>query len=116
MHNYKELLLWQKSIDLTVDVYKLTEKFPSEERYVLAKESRRTAISIPSNIAEGAGRNTNKQFSQFLEYSLGSTNELETQLIIAEKLNFITSSEYDNIFEKIDHIQKMNRKLQSSFH
>ncbi len=84
MHNLKELKIWNKAIDLTVDVYKATASFPSEERYGLTSQARRSAVSIPSNIAEGAGRNSNKEFSNFLGIANGSSYELQTQLVIKQ--------------------------------
>lgn len=81
MHRYKKLQVWQKSIDLAVEIYKITEKLPKQVQYGLISQINRAVISIFSNIAEGAGRNTNKEFNNFLGYSLGSSFELETQLI-----------------------------------
>ncbi len=89
MHNYKKLNVWIASISLVKNVYKLTRKFPKEELYVLTQQLRRAVISIPSNIAEGAGRNSNAQFKNFLQVSTGSCYEVETQLIIAKELDFV---------------------------
>src|SRR5215475_8589230 len=89
MHNLKELKIWNKAIDLTVDVYKATADFPSDERFGLVSQSRRSAISIPSNIAEGAGRNSKKEFSNFLGIANGSSYELQTQLVISNRLNLL---------------------------
>lgn len=89
MHNLKELKIWNKAIDLSVDVYKATSGFPSDEKFNLTSQSRRSAVSIPSNIAEGAGRNSNKEFSNFLGIANGSSYELQTQLIISNKLNLL---------------------------
>ena len=94
MNRYKELLVWQKSIDLAVDVYQLTEKLPKEERYGLISQINRRVVSSPSNIAEGAGRNTTKEFNNFLGIAQGSSFELDTQLIISSRLNFISNAEY----------------------
>ncbi|MBU1368775.1 MAG: four helix bundle protein [Bacteroidetes bacterium] len=93
MATHKELEIWQLSIDFVVDIYKITNTFPDDEKYGLISQMRRAAVSIPSNIAEGSARNSNPQFLQFLNIALGSVSELETQLIIAEKLNFFQSSE-----------------------
>lgn len=79
MHNYKELNIWKKSLNLAVDVYVLTQKFPAEEKFGLISQLRRCAVSVPSNIAEGAGRKSNKEFSQFLSISYGSLCEMDTQ-------------------------------------
>ena len=89
MHNYKQLKIWNKSIDLVVDIYKATAEFPRDERFGLTSQTQRSAVSIPSNIAEGAGRNSGKEFVHFLAVSNGSSYELETQILVAERLNFI---------------------------
>lgn len=86
MHQYKELKLWQKSIDLVTRIYSLTREFPPAEKFGLVSQINRSAISIPSNIAEGAVRNSDRKFVQFLTISHASSFELETQLIISKKL------------------------------
>lgn len=114
MHNIKELKIWNKSIELAVQVYELSSKFPSDERFGLTSQVRRCAVSIPSNISEGAGRNTKGEFKQFLGIANGSAYELQTQLIIANKLSFIDEKSTESILDNIDEIQKMNYKLQLS--
>lgn len=114
MNRFKELLVWQKAIDLAVEVYQITEKLPKEERYGLISQINRSVISIPSNIAEGAGRNTNKDFNNFLGIAQGSSFELETQLIISNKLNFISKDEFQKIEIQLEHIQNMIAKLKKS--
>ncbi|RKD15225.1 four helix bundle protein [Pelobium manganitolerans] len=114
MHNIKELKIWNKAIDLAVKVYELSAKFPSDERFGLTSQTRRCAVSIPSNISEGAGRNTKGEFKQFLGIANGSAYELQTQAIIANRLNFIDEKSTDEVLENIDEIQKMNYKLQLS--
>ena len=94
MHNYKELKVWEKAVDFAVDVYKATDQLPSDERFGLTSQIRRSVVSVSSNIAEGAGRNTRGEFNQFLGYAYGSSCELDTQLIIADKLNFITKESF----------------------
>ena len=84
MHNFKDLRVWQKSIQLTTDIYKLLASFPTDEKFGLISQLKRAAVSVPSNIAEGAGRNSNKEFNHFLSISLGSLFELKTQLIISK--------------------------------
>ncbi len=84
---------------------------PVEEKYGLTSQIKRCAISIPSNIAEGAGRNTNADFARFLDISNGSSNELETQLLLAQRLNFLDASDVTSISNELDQIQKMNYKL-----
>lgn len=110
MHNLKELKIWHKAIELTTEVYRLTAEFPKEEKYGLTSQVRRAAVSIPSNIAEGAGRNSDKEFVHFLGISNGSSYELQTQLIISKNLGLIINTE--NILDQINQIQKMNYSLQ----
>src|SRR4051812_2259640 len=107
MHNLKELKIWNKAIDLTVDVYKATTNFPSDERFGLTSQSRRSAVSIPSNIAGGAGRNSNKEFNNFLGIANGSSYELQTQLVISNKLNLLSNEILDDLLKQIDEVQKM---------
>ncbi len=114
MHNYKKLNVWISSISLVKNIYKLTKNFPKEELFVLTQQLRRAAISIPSNIAEGAGRNSNAQFKNFLQISIGSCYEAETQLIIAKELEYITEEELDIISKELDSVMKMNHNLQKT--
>lgn len=88
MKNFKQLLVWQKGFELAVNSFKLTSAFPKEERFSLANQITRSAVSIPSNIAEGSSRTSEKDYHRFLEVSLGSAFELETQLLIADAVNF----------------------------
>ena len=89
MKTHKDLDAWKVSIDMVVNVYKETRKFPKEELYTLVSQIRRSAVSVPSNIAEGAARNSKKEFIQYLHISLGSLAELETQIIISIKLGYL---------------------------
>ncbi len=89
MHNIKELKIWNKSIDLAVDVYEITAEFSSDESFGLTSQARRCAVSISSNISEGAGRNTKGEFRQFLGIANGSFYELQTQMVIANKLKLM---------------------------
>ncbi|MCX2583095.1 four helix bundle protein [Pedobacter sp. MR22-3] len=107
MNNLKELKIWNKAIDLAVDVYKATSTFPTDERFGLISQSRRAAVSIPSNIAEGAGRNSIKEFNNFLGIANGSSNELQTQLVIAGKLAILESKILEPLLAQIDELQKM---------
>ena len=86
--SFKDLVVWQRSIELTVDVYQLTSKFPDSERFGLTNQMRRASVSIASNIAEGYGRSTKGEYVQFLGHARGSCSELETQIVIAKKLGF----------------------------
>ena len=114
MHKFKELSVWQKAVDLAVDVYQITKNFPSDERYGLRSQINRSVVSIPSNIAEGAGRNTDGEFRHFLGISVGSSFELETQLIIANKIGYIEKETVDMTVKKINDIQNMTFGLQKS--
>jgi four helix bundle protein len=107
MHNFKELRIWQDSIDLVEDIYLETKNFPKNEEYGLTSQMRRCSVSVPSNIAEGSGRGTDKDFKRFLSISLSSSFELETQLIIANRLGFIESKNFEKSAEKVRKLQKM---------
>lgn len=111
MHNFRKLDVWKKSKDLVKEIYALLNEFPNSEKYVLIQQMQRAAISIPSNIAEGAGRNTEKDFIRFLNIAFSSSYELETQLIIAFDLNYFKSENLDEILEHIHEIQKMIQGL-----
>ena len=112
MNNLKELKIWNKAIDLSVDVYKATANFPVDERFGLTSQSRRAAVSISSNIAEGAGRNSPKEFNNFLGIANGSSYELQTQLVISNKLELLNNEVLDKLLNQIDELQKMNYALQ----
>ena len=114
MHNIKDLKIWNKSIDLVIKVYDVSSKFPVDERYGLISQIRRCAVSIPSNISEGAGRNSYKEFLQFLGIANGSSYELQTQLVIVERLGFVDNKICNELLENIDEVQKMNFNLQKS--
>ncbi|MFM7196144.1 MAG: four helix bundle protein [Bacteroidota bacterium] len=111
MHNYKKLVVWQMAVDLSVRIYKLTGSFPSDEKFGIISQVRRAAVSIPSNIAEGSARNSRKMFSSFLEISLGSSFELETQLIISRQIGYITEGSFNELNDEINKIQKMIQAL-----
>jgi len=112
MNKLKELKIWNKAIDLTVDVYKATANFPDDERFGLTSQSRRAAVSIPSNIAEGAGRNSIKEFNNFLGIANGSSYELQTQLVIANKLEILSANSLEPLLIQIDELQKMTYGFQ----
>ena len=111
MKNFKELIVWQKSIQLVVLVYKTTKNFPSEEKYALSNQMNRAAVSIPSNIAEGHMRNTNKDFRQFVSIARGSCAELETQCILAQQLGYVDQNLYTTLTGSIEEIAKMLSSL-----
>jgi len=107
MHNFKELKIWQLSRGLVKDVYLLTKKFPDDERFGLTQQIRKAVVSTASNIAEGSGRRTNKDFVHFLDIANGSAFEAETQLILSLDLEYISQVEFDPINEKLQMIEKM---------
>jgi len=112
MHNKNELKILSKSIDLAEKIYTLAASFPKEEIYGMVSQIRKCAVSIPSNIAEGAGRNSNKEFMHFLSIANGSGYELEIQLTLCERLCFASSDEITPIKDELTEVLKMNYKLQ----
>lgn len=107
MHNFKKLAIWQLSIELATLVYKSTKDFPKSEVYGLTSQIRRAAVSIASNIAEGSGRNTDKDFARFLDIAIGSSFELETQIEIAFLLEYIEKDIYEQLIQNCSQLQKM---------
>jgi four helix bundle protein len=107
MHNFKELLVWQKSRILVKDVYELMVSLPNTEKYGIVSQIQRAVISIPANIAEGSGRGSNKDFSRFLDISIASAFELETEIILCCDISFISEHNLNLILPKIQEIQKM---------
>ncbi len=105
LHNFKELKTWKEAIELNTMVYQLVSSFPKEHRFELSSQMIRSAISIPSNIAEGCGRGTNPQLLHFLDIAQGSAYELETQLIIYERINLKTTEQIKPFLEKINFVQ-----------
>ena len=114
MHNYLELKIWQRSRALVKKVFHLTESFPGSQQYGLTIQIQRAAVSIPSNIAEGAGRNSSKEFIRFLDIANGSAFELETQLLLSCDLGFVKEEQIENIISDLKEIQKMIFKFRSS--
>ncbi len=113
-HNFKNLIIWKKSLDLANDVYSLTDSFPKEEEFCLKSQLRRCSVSIPSNIAEGSSRSSAKDFNRFLEISLGSLYELQTQILIAFYRNYLNQKQLDTIEERIIELQKMISGFQNN--
>ncbi|PIR84183.1 hypothetical protein COU18_00305 [Candidatus Kaiserbacteria bacterium CG10_big_fil_rev_8_21_14_0_10_51_14] len=107
MKSYRDLIVWQKAIELVLKVYKVTDTFPDREKYALSSQMRRAAVSIPSNIAEGRSRSTAKDFVNFLHTALGSGTELETQLIIAKKLSYCGEAEYESTSSLLSEVCRM---------
>jgi four helix bundle protein len=114
MHDYKKLNVWKESIEFSVSVYNITGKFPPSEKYNLISQMNRSGSSIASNIAEGAGRNSPKDFLNFLSIANGSCFELETQLIISNRLKFVNDIDMQNLTDQITRIQKMIFNLQKT--
>jgi four helix bundle protein len=114
MHNFKELRIWNESMELAKAVFIHTKQFPKEERYGLVQQINKCVVSVPSNIAEGAGRNTKKDFKQFIAIALGSAFELETQLILSRDFGYITTEELDPLVQKLVSLQKMINKFRIS--
>lgn len=112
--NFQDLIVWQKSIDLAELIYSITSEFPSEEKYGLISQIRRSTVSISSNIAEGAARNSPREFLQFISIARGSIAELKTQIYIAKRVKFITEVQLNEIILPIEDISKMLVGLKNS--
>ncbi|MEA2096857.1 MAG: four helix bundle protein [Candidatus Cloacimonadota bacterium] len=104
---FRDLLIWQKGMELVKAIYKLTRSFPKSEDYNLSSQMKRASISIPSNIAEGFGRSTKKDFQRFLYIALGSIFELQTQIIISYEQNYINQQQYDSLNELTREVERM---------
>lgn len=113
--SYRDMIAWQKAMDLTDDIYRLVALLPKEERYGLADQMRRAAVSVPSNIAEGQGRLTSKEFRQFLGIARASIYELETQLLIGVRQAFFSETQVEPSLSLCDEIGKMLTKLITSY-
>jgi len=118
INDYRDLVIWQKGLELSLNLYKVTKSFPQEERYGLISQIRKAAVSVPSNIAEGQARYSKKEFVRFLYFAKGSLAELDTQCIMAKELEYITENTYKGLSSKIDELQRMIfsliRKLEGS--
>ncbi len=113
---YKDLIVWQKAISLVTDIYSLTKKFPADERFGLVSQLNRAVISVPSNIAEGWGRELSKNYLQFLRISRGSLMEVETMVLISKNLKFINDADYILIQNKIEEVGKILQGLIKSIY
>ncbi|WP_027729145.1 four helix bundle protein [Treponema sp. C6A8] len=111
VESHKDLVVWQKSMDLVVLVYKLVQELPKSEQYALSDQIRRAAVSIPSNIAEGKSRNSIKEYKHFIGIAKGSVAELETQLLICERIGYFNKEEISNTLGLLDEVSKMLTKL-----
>ena len=105
--SFRELTVWQKAVELTVEVYRLAKKLPKEELYHLSSQMRRAAVSIPSNIAEGQSRKSSKEFANFLSIAQGSKAELETQLLICNRLHYLTKDDTAPAMDLLTEVGKM---------
>lgn len=114
INSYKDLIVWQRSMELVTEIYKITELFPKSELYGIVSQMRRAAISIPSNIAEGRKRSTRKDFRQFLIIAYASASELETQIEISKRLNFTEIEKYEKVDKLLLEVMKMLNKMISS--
>jgi four helix bundle protein len=112
--DYRELMVWQKAMDLVENIYRTTGEFPREEIYGLTSQIRRAAVSIPSNIAEGNGRNTTRDYVHFLGMAYGSVKEVETQVLIAERLRYIDSSHSNGLVQMTTKIARLLSGLAKS--
>lgn len=111
MHDYKKLEVWNESVNLVTEIYILTNSFPDKEKFGLVNQINRCSVSIPSNIAEGSGRLSKKEFVQFLGYAIASSFELETQLIIAWNLKYLTTRQKEEVVDRLNIIQRKTRSL-----
>ena len=113
--SYKDLLAWQKGIELAKIAYQLTRNYPSEEKFGIVAQMRRAAVSIPSNLAEGQARHTTREFIQFISHAEGSVAELDTQLILSVELNFCTEDQAESAFGLINELRQMLNVLRRKF-
>jgi four helix bundle protein len=107
MKDFRSLLVWRKGHELTLSVYKATERFPKEERFGLTSQMRRSSASIPTNIAEGCGRSSNPDFQRFLQMAFGSASELDYQLMLATDLEFLAQPVYEDLYSKLIELKRM---------
>lgn len=107
MKTIRDLLIWQKAMSLITKTYQITQKFPKEELFGLTSQIRRSAISLPSNIAEGYGRDSNKELLRFINIAIGSLFEFETQIEIAKNINYLNENEFKNLYEETRELEAM---------
>jgi four helix bundle protein len=107
MRPHEKLDVWQKAVELVVEIYRATENFPKEEKFGLTSQVRRAAVSVPANLAEGAGRKSNKELAYFLSNAQGSTSEVETELLIAYRLGYLTDAKFQALQTSLDRIGQM---------
>jgi four helix bundle protein len=114
MRNFRDLEIWQEAVNISVICLRLIKEFPNEDKFIIGKQIQRSAISIPSNIAEGCSRNSNKEFIRFLNIALGSAFELETQLLIAKEMKIISDEKYHFTKERLEVLQKRINAFRSA--
>jgi len=114
VHDFKELDVWRRGVVLCVRIYALTEAFPKSQQFGLMSQAQRSAVSIPSNIAEGSGRSSNREFARFLNIAYGSACELETQMILAQELGYVSESDLHRASNDIDEVRRMLFSLRRS--
>lgn len=114
MHQFKELLIWKKSRLFCSKIYSITSTFPHDEKFGIINQLRRAAVSIPSNIAEGSSRNSNKDFARFLEIAIGSAYEVETQLLISSDLGFLNEENTTELINMLEEITKMTSRFRTT--
>jgi four helix bundle protein len=112
--SYRDLIVWQKAMDYVTEVYRLTAEFPRDELYGLTSQLRRSAVSVPSNIAEGQGRHSTRDFLNFLSMAYGSLNESQTQILIAQRLGYITAQRADTLLERSYEVARLINGLSNS--
>lgn len=105
--HYKDLIAWQKAMDLVVEIYTATDQFPSRERFSLTDQIRRAAVSVPSNIAEGQAHFSKREFLHFLRHARGSLAEVETQMLLAQRLKYLSSNEAERISKSVDELGRI---------
>ncbi|TDO73656.1 four helix bundle protein [Flavobacterium chryseum] len=114
MHQFKELLIWKKSRLFCSKIYSITSTFPNEEKFGITNQLRRASVSVPSNIAEGSSRNSNKDFARFLEIAIGSAYEVETQLLISSDLGFMNEESTTELINMLEEITKMTSRFRAT--
>lgn len=107
MQDYRDVVVWQRSHKLVLAIYKLTESFPSSEKYGLTSQMRRSAYSIPMNIAEGRSKSSDKDFARYLDFASGSAGELDYQILLVKDMGLISSKQYDQLYTELTEIRKM---------
>ena len=106
MRDFRQLKVWEESHQLTLEIYRITKNFPKDELFALTNQMRRATVSIPSNIAEGCGRGSNKEYAQFLQFAMGSASELDYQFLLSKDLGYIDLETYRKVNDKVDKVKR----------